>query len=321
MTTSSTNTENQKPLILPFQQPVFDRLSSVARACLYVDRRQFSVLKLRACHWLIGPTGSGKTFLAKSLASEMEVPFLALAVSDWIILGGTNWGSTTTWPNILSFLNKHKNGQGAIIFIDELDKCRDQSNWNSFLRAEIFSLCDSRIPFGINDLDDDDDDDTPESSADGGAAAFLRDKVMILGGAAFQELWDEQPSRGLGFNPAPQAALQPELPDLAKILPRELINRFSSEMFILPQLQENDYCDMLESMALHVPEIWRARFVDVGLSRIEQAARHQKGVRFLEEVLLTAVVEERAALANFVPDPPIEPEQDEPEENQSLGDF
>ena len=313
-----TNNTNIKQQILPFQKPVFDRLCAVARACLYVNRRQFSVLKLRACFWLLGPTGSGKTFLAKALAREMGVPFLPIAVSDWIILGGTNKGSSTTWPNILDFLNGNQQAQGAVIFIDELDKCRDESNWNSCLRSEIFSLCDARIPLGIKDSEESEYSD----SALKDAQDFLQNRVMILGGAAFQELWENESGNSIGFNPEPQAEpqekSQPELPELAEILPRELINRFSSETFILPKLKENDYCDMLESMTPHVPETWRERFVDVGLSRLEQAVRHQKGVRFLEEVLLTAVVEERSALVGFVPDP-IDIEKKESYENKDFG--
>lgn len=317
MTISSTDPEYPNPQILPFQKPTYDRLCAVARACLYVDRKQFSALRLRACFWLIGPTGSGKTFLAQTLAHEMGVPFLSLAVSDWIILGGTNRGSSTTWPNILSFLNANKDNQGAIIFVDELDKCRDESNWNSYLRSEIFSLCDARIPLGINDEEESEHSESTLKKAQ----EFLQNRVLILGGAAFQELWSGTTGHGLGFNPEPIFSSQPELPDLAKILPRELTNRFSSEMFILPQLRESDYYDMLDAMAPEIPETWRERFLDVGLSRIEQAARHQKGARFLEEVLLTAVVEERAELTNFTAEPVTEVSPDNPDEDMDLGIY
>jgi hypothetical protein len=58
---------------------------------------------------------------------------------------------------------------------------------------------------------------------------------------------------------------------------------------------------MLDAMADQVAEIWRPRFLELGHSRVEQAVKHRKGARFLEEVLLAAIVAERRTLANFIP--------------------
>lgn len=66
-------------------------------------------------------------------------------------------------------------------------------------------------------------------------------------------------------------------------------------------LTADDYRLMLEIMAGQVAETWRQRFLELGHSRIEEAVRHKKGARFLEEVLLSAIVEERGSLVNFVP--------------------
>jgi SpoVK/Ycf46/Vps4 family AAA+-type ATPase len=317
MTTTTTPSPTDKPLILPFQQPIFDRLCAVARACLYVDRRQFSALKFRACFWLIGRTGSGKTFLASALAREMQIPYLTVAISDWMILGGTHKGGAATWPVIFQFIEQSMNARGAIIFIDELDKCGDSSNYNSFLRSEVFSLCDARVPLGILDTDG---DAIPKSRIEK-VREYLANKTLIIGGAAFQGIWESLSCPALGFNPSPQLPSVPELPDLARTLPRELINRFSSEIFILPEISESDYRMMVEHMAEHVPETWRRRFLELGLSGIEQAIRHQKGARFLEETLLTAVVEERAALTNFIPDPMVTPELEKPDKDMDLRVF
>jgi ATPase family associated with various cellular activities (AAA) len=291
--------KSTKPTILPFQQPIFDRLCAVARASLYVDRKSIQGLKLRSCFLLIGPSGSGKTFLASALAAEMGVPFCALSVSDWIVLGGTNRGSSTTWPSILSFIHKSKSAGGAIIFIDELDKCRDESNWNSFLRSEIFSLCDARLPFGIQDPDA--DYDNKESLEE--AAEFLRNRTMIIGGAAFQHIWDTRSAPTMGFNPTRAQHADPELPELTKVLPRELVNRFSSTMFVLPQLRRGDYRIMVETMTPKIPDLWKKRFYDLGMAGLDRAVAHQKGARYLEEVLLNAIVEERVFLTSIVPPP------------------
>lgn len=272
-------------------------MCAVARACLYVDRKSFQGLKLRSCFFLIGPSGSGKTYLASALADEMGVPFCSLSVSDWIVLGGTNRGSSTTWPTILRFINKSKSAGGAIIFIDELDKAKDESNWNSFLRSEIFSLCDARLPFGIQDPDADyDNNESLEETAD-----FLKHRTMIIGGAAFQHIWDTRSAPTMGFNATHAQHADPELPELTKFLQRELVNRFSSTMFVLPQLCRDDYRIMVETMTPIIPDLWRKRFYDLGIAGLERAVAHQKGARYLEEILLNAIVEERVFLTSMVP--------------------
>jgi|GEM_PF-610496 len=310
MTKSTSRPPTQKTLILPYQKPVFDRLCDVARACLFVDRSQFSALKFRACFWLIGRTGSGKTFLASALARQMKVPYLTAAISDWMILGGTHKGGSATWPVIFQFIEQSLDAKGAIIFVDELDKCADSSNYNSFLRSEVFSLCDARVPLGMLDTGG---DAIPKPRIDK-VTKYLANKTLIIGGAAFQEIWEAQSTRALGFNPSPQSPSSPELPDLARILPKELINRFSSEIFILPEITNSDYRVMLEHMAEHVPDTWRKRFLELGISRIGQAIKHQKGARFLEEILLTAVVEETSSRAHFIPENEVAPPADEPDE-------
>jgi DNA polymerase III delta prime subunit len=299
---SETTKNISRPVILPYQKPVFDRLCTIARACLYIDRKSITALKLRANFLLLGPTGTGKTFLAKEIAREMQVPLLTVSVSDWIVLGGVTRGSSVTWPNIVDFIKKNRNKKGVIIFIDELDKCYHDSNWNTFLRSEIFSLCDSRIPLGLNDLDN---DETEDANIDE-IASFLAYKTMIIGGAAFQGIWEEQSASTLGFIPAPVVSAQPELHQLVKYLPRELVNRFSSEIFSLPILKRCDYQSMIEAMAEGISDVWRKKFLELGLSRLDQAVRDKKGARYPEEILLAAIVEERSCMANWTPEAEIQ---------------
>ena len=298
--TMSDSSDTKNPSILPYQQVVFDRLCAVGRACLCVDRSKIKHLKLRANFLLIGPTGSGKTFLARALADVMNVPFIAISVSDWLLLGSSNKGGACTWPVIFKFLQDNRQRQGVIIFLDEIDKISHDSNWNAFLRTEIFNLLDSRVPVGINDCDHDLVDEVVVEEVE----SMLKYRTMIVAGAAFQCVWDSQSTPSMGFQPSIDKPATPELPDLAKYLQRELLNRFSSEMFILPQLKKEDYRIMIETMADKVPDMWRAKFLELGMERLDQAVDHQKGARYAEEILLSAIVAERGCMADFVPDSP-----------------
>ncbi len=314
------DSETTKPetVILPFQRPIFNRLCTIGRACINVNRAAIGPIKLRTNFLLLGPTGSGKSFLARQLSDQLDVPFMAISISEWILLGCSDRGGKATWPTIYKFIERSKHERGVIIFIDELDKCASESGWNSFLRTEVFSLCDGSVPMNICDSDG---DMIPESRILA-ARNFLVNKAMILGGAAFQNIWEERSKPSMGFLPDRTNDDQPELPDLVQFLPREMINRFSSELFILPELTKSDYRMMVETMAEKISETWRGRFLELGLARLNQAVRHQKGARYLEETLLSAIVMEREALTDFVPTPePVSKSREDGHEGVNLTIF
>lgn len=304
------NTNNTKQTdnssILPYQRPVFGQLCAVARACLFVDRSQFQVIKPRCNFLVIGPSGSGKTHLSQIVAKEVDLPILSLSLSDWILLGcGGNRGGTNTWPLIVDFISTNISKQGAIIFLDEIHQCHSDSEWSNFLKIEIYSMLDGRVPLGIKDLGSESNSYSDDTIAE--IENFLKNKTMILGGAAFQEIWDERSSTGIGFNSVEDSTdSEPQLSDLANFLPRELINRFSSKLFVIPQIKKIQYFDMITAMARHIPEVWRDRFISVGLANLDTAVRHQKGARYAEETLLSAIVDEKAYLLESIPPKEVE---------------
>ena len=288
---------NHKITMLPYQQVLFDRLCATARAVLLT--KCCGPIRLKNAFMLLGGSGLGKTFLARQLALEMgSLPFLSISVSDWILLGSRG---SATWPAIFDFIERSASQSGAIIFVDELEKCgRDQSTssaWCTFLRCEVFSLLDSRVPFNLNDLDN---DPIPQSRIEE-VQRFLGNKTMIVAGAAFQDLWEESARPSMGFIANDPGNEMPDWNDLVRIVGRETINRFSSELFILPELTATDYHQMVDAMACHVDAMWRAKFLELGHARIPIAMEHKKGARYLEEILLAAIMAERASMANFVP--------------------
>lgn len=290
----SKNGDNEKRTILPHQRDAFNHLNAVARVCFSVNRESLPV-KLRTNCLIIGPSGSGKTYLARAVAEEMEVPFLSISISDWMLIGGTKRGALATWPGIYDFLCKCKNKGGAIIFIDEIDKLNNSSSYVSFLLTELYSLLDYRIPWNLADSEG----DSIATSLIAEAQDILSTKTLLLAGGAFQHIWDTHIRPTMGFLNTEDPDELPDLLDLSTTLPRELVSRFRSRLTVLPRLVETDYHQMLEIVARKVPDVWRSRFHQLGHERISSACRLQQGPRFLEELMLDTILQERAALVTF----------------------
>ena len=292
----SESVEPETRMILAHQRESFEKLLKVARASFAVDRNRL-LLKPRCATLITGPSGSGKSFLAREVAKELSVPILELSASEWILLGCSQRGATHTWFLILKFLlrNNHENG---IIFIDEIDKIgHENSPYLSFLRVECFKLLDQKIPEGLTDENDCQVDDAKRIKAE----AVLQNTLIFAAGAFQSTLWDKSPRNGMGFGA--DLSKPPEIdPTNLTDLPIELVNRFRSDLVILPQLVESDYFQMLAHAEKAVAKHLRQTFMRLGVKGIPKALRCRQGCRFIEELLLDAIIEEREML-NLTPTP------------------
>lgn len=281
-------------LVLSHQRPAFERLVAIGRACFGVQRHTLP-LRLRTHSLLVGPTGTGKTFLARAVAKELGLGaknFLALSVSDWILLSCTKRAATNTWTTIYRFLHSNKSSDGVVIFLDELDKLNGHCDYEQFQRTEVFQLLDFSLPTGLVD-----EDDAPISEANIAVAQdVLANRTLIIGAGAFQSLWETRTMPNIGFHESSKNPSPPSPDELSKTLPRELVNRFRRELLVLPALHSEDYVAMLERTAPQVPAYLRESFLRIGHENISGAIEMNQGCRFLEDILLEAILAERSCL-------------------------
>ncbi len=286
-------------IILPHQRYAFERLVEITTACLFTARKSIP-LAIRPNSLLVGPSGSGKTFLARAVADHLGVPFLPISISDWVLVGCSERGGITTWPAIARFLHANRQREGVVIFVDEIQHACGDSAWERFLRVELFSLLDLRVPRGLSaKIPDEDGERTFTSENLSEIEDVIATRTMIIGAGAFQQVWEANDAGAIGFQQQEQAVEKPTLKTLTQILPTELINRFRSELLILKPLALNDYHLMLETTAQSVPSYLRKSFLELGHARLPEVARLHQGTRFLEELMLDTILAERAAVRNF----------------------
>jgi hypothetical protein len=278
-----------QPLIFEHQSRAFDKLLSAGRVCFSPLRKHLPV-QPRTNSLIVGPTGTGKTYLADAVAKFLGVPCKHLSIAEWMLLGTSCRGAQRTWTAIFEFLASSRNGKGAMVFIDEIDKLTGTSDWCQHLRVEVFRFLDREVP---PDLSDSDNDNYP-SVLLASVSDFLKHKTLIVAAGAFQHLWDNLGNRVGGF----AGEIAPEVPSAAQLaghLARELVNRFRSDIVLLPDLAARDYENILLAAAAKMPAPMQERFLSLGAERISAAHANRQGVRFLEELVADVLGEEEAA--------------------------
>jgi hypothetical protein len=231
---------------------------------------------------IIGESGSGKSFLARALAEQMQLPIWNGTATNWIPLGCSERGARPTWVDIADFIATQKRG---IIFIDELDKLgTDQSPWMRCVRVETFALIDRQVPVNLILRSDpwEDSEEKPELSV---VQEKLLESVLILAAGAFQGLWeDAKPS--IGFTEEDSVKNDISYRKLAETLPTELVNRFAPPPIVIPTLERRDYEDLLASSLERLDSEERTLAEVIGRRTLESAVSDRLGCRWIEQIML-----------------------------------
>ena len=238
-----------------------------------------------------GPTGVGKTALAAMAADAVGASLLRISAPCWMPSGAHHRGSKES----IGVISEHVyRNERTLLVIDEIDKLVDGSSggtggsgndaWRSYVRGEIYDLADGRWPAGMTTPDDEDCNEIPLEIM----TSKLRDSVFVLGIGTFQEWFDHSAShRTLGFGAETDSTFREISADtVARRIPRELANRFNTDLIRLPELQKEDYHRIAREAERKLPAKMQESFRAEVQIRIQGAIDNRKGVRFLEECMM-----------------------------------
>ncbi|MFT3991219.1 MAG: AAA family ATPase [Luteolibacter sp.] len=284
-------------ILSPQQETALQTLLPVARIATSGIRAGLPVTP-RTHTLIIGPSGSGKSFLGRKLGEVLGIPVLVINVCNWMVAGARSdqWTSSM----IADWLDRLPGG--GILVLDELDKLGagegsyGGSDWNRNTILEIFDWLDGVVPSSAKlPLESIEAEElfTPDAGRNQREklGTIIRERVMILGVGAWQSAWRSN-ARQLGFNAAKESLL-PAPPSREQILQSiypELRQRFRDDIVLLPAMLPDDYAKVAREIAQKIPPklvpAWKKEIGGV----LRRAADGSLGMRALEELLLTALV-------------------------------
>lgn len=257
-------------MIYDYQKPIYEKLLLTAKAKRLHQHMPPNSINPRLHRLVIGSSGSGKTHIARQVGQELGWPVLTINVSAWMILGCKE---TPTWLRICEFFRDYQDSKNFLIILDELDKVWGMDSWTRYLRVEVFSLMDGLLPVGVSE------DVCPN------LVYRCLKNTLVMGCGAFQDAFDEKPS--LGFNP--QEATPKSSHDLSRYIPREVVNRFDSEILVMPELTRKDYERMLQDMIDSMPPYISSYLEEYGPKQIDAALRDKSCARWAENLYAAAL--------------------------------
>jgi hypothetical protein len=250
-------------MIYQYQKQAYQKLFRTAIAHKLAMGKKLPV-QPRFHKLVVGPSGSGKTHLAKRVADVMNWRVLTINMASWVILGARE---TPTWHYLGEWLSESEPDTPQMIILDEIDKVSGETSWTRYLRAEVYSLVDGLVP-----------DQVRPKNIDESSFKEAIQNTLIFGCGAFQHAFESKDS--VGFNS--ESTIPNSSNDLAKHLARELVNRFNTEIIILPDLKKEDYEEMIEMVTPELTDDIKSKFTEISKNNINQAVIDKAGARFIE---------------------------------------
>ncbi len=250
-------------------------------------------------HTLIaGPSGSGKSHIAREIGRMLGIPTMVINVSSWVVLSARN--EPWTYSEICSWLDNNGSA-GGILVLDEVDKLNadGDTSWLNHIILEIHDLLDGVIPLAArlpNQPETDAWECAPAAVPDNQLrtmlSARLRNSVFILAAGAWQSAWTGMAKPKIGFGGTAPDIGFPRADQILAMIKPELRQRFRDSICWLPPMSGEDYHTVSARIQAELPEpCMRATWNRLATPMIRQAMDGGLGMRVFEELMLAVLLE------------------------------
>jgi hypothetical protein len=281
-------------ILSPQQKIVINALIPVAKIATNGSKSEQNFRPLTTT-MLVGPSGSGKSWVARELAKVMGLPFLVINVETYVVISARS--EPYSINSLISWLSTLENG--GVLILDELDKLGkgEECSWDRHVMLELHDICDGIIPISakIPGPVEETSWDFPPSNPHNFVTREvleerLRNRVMIIGCGAWQYAWSTNANR-LGFSS--DTTHRQDAPSNAQILRSiapELRQRFRDEVIMIRPMSRGDYyacaCEIEKTLKPDIRSAWNLLLGDA----IERAIKGNLGMRIYEELMLQSMI-------------------------------